>query len=396
MSNDGYHLYFSIIWTAKLIDHDTQQNDESGESVFPKRKQEQNCDRSHENSETVVADYKKYLYRKIIFVVASVLFLIIIAGIGMGVGKYSISFIDVYLEIINHLLQGGPLETTDARVVWDLRMPRMLTAIIAGVGLSVAGAAMQSMMKNPLADPFTTGISSGACLGATLSISLGLSLIGGFYGTVLNAFILSLVPVTVIVLLSKYKKATPAMMILAGISLMFIFDALTTYLMLTADPNSLAAAYAWTVGTLNKSSWDNLPVMFVTVLIGSIVLQYLSRYLNAMNSGDIVAKSLGVHVDRMRILILITISAVAAGVVSFTGVIGFIGLISPHIARIFIGSDNKYLIPASASIGASLMVFADIVAKTTTSSTLPIGIVTAMIGGPLFLILILRQKKDLW
>ena len=364
--------------------------------MFPKRKQEQNCDGSYENSETMVADYKKYLYRKIIFVVASVLFLIIISGIGMGVGKYSISFIDVYSEIINRFLHWGPLETTDAGVIWDLRMPRMLTAIIAGAGLSVAGAAMQSMMKNPLADPFTTGISSGACLGATLSITLGLSLIEGFYGTVLNAFILSLVPATVIILLSNYKKATPAMMILAGISLMFIFDALTTYLMLTANPNSLAAAYAWTVGTLNKSSWDNLPVMFVTVLIGSIVLQYLSRYLNAMNSGDTVAKSLGIHVDRMRILILITISAVAAGVVSFTGVIGFVGLISPHIARIFIGSDNKYLIPASASIGASLMVFADIVAKTITSSTLPIGIVTAMIGGPLFLILILRQKKDLW
>jgi iron complex transport system permease protein len=356
----------------------------------------QNCDSSLINSDTVVTDYKKYLYRKIILVVASVLFLIIIAGIGMGVGKYSISFIDVYSEIISRLLHWGPLETTDAGVIWNLRMPRMLTAIIAGVGLSVAGAAMQSMLKNPLADPFTTGISSGACLGATLSITLGLSLIEGFYGTVLNAFILSLVPVTVIILLSKYKKATPSMMILAGISLMFIFDALTTYLMLTANPNSLAAAYEWTVGTLNKSSWDNLPVMFVTVLMGSIVLQYLSRYLNAMNSGDTVAKSLGVHVDRMRILILVTISTVAAGVVSFTGVIGFIGLISPHIARIFIGSDNKYLIPASASIGASLMVFADIVAKSTTSSTLPIGIITAMIGGPLFLILILRQKKDLW
>jgi len=364
--------------------------------MFLKRKQERKCDSSHENSETVVADYKKYLYRKSICVVASVLFLIIIAGIGMGVGKYSISFIDVYSEIINRLLHWGPPETTDARVVWNLRMPRVLTAIIAGVGLSVAGAAMQSMMKNPLADPFTTGISSGACLGATLSITLGVSLMGGFYGTVLNAFILSLVPVTVIVFLSKYKKATPAMMILAGISLMFIFNALTTYLMLTADPNSLAAAYAWIVGTLNKSSWENLPVMFVTVLIGSTVLQYLSRYLNAMNSGDIVAKSLGVNVDRMRILILITISIVAAGVVSFTGIIAFIGLVSPHIARIFIGSDNKYLIPASASIGASLMVFADIVAKTVTSSTLPIGIVTAMIGGPFFLFLILRQKKDLW
>ena len=359
-------------------------------------KKEISFDSSYENSEVVVANYKKYLYRKIIFVIASVIFLIILVGIGMGVGSYSISFVDVYSEIFNRLLHWGPLVTTDAMVIWNLRLPRVLTAITVGVGLSVAGAAMQSMMKNPLADPFTTGISSGACLGAILSITLGVSLIGGFYGIVLNAFILSLVPVIFIVLMSKHKKATPAMMILAGISLMFIFNAMTTYLMLKANPTALGAAYEWIVGTLNKSSWDNLSVMFVIVLIGSIVLQYLSRYLNAMNSGDIVAKSLGVNVDRMRIVILITISIVAAGVVSFTGIIAFIGLVSPHIARIFIGSDNKYLIPASASIGASLMVFADIVAKTVTSTTLPIGIVTAMIGGPFFLFLILRQKKDLW
>jgi len=322
--------------------------------------------------------------------------LIILAGIEMGVGAYSISIGDVYFEIINRLLQWRPIETVDSGVIWNLRLPRLLMAIVAGVGLSVTGTGMQSMMKNPLADPFTTGISSGACLGATLSITLGISLIGGFYGTVLNAFIISLVPATVIVFVSKNKKVTPAMMILTGISMMFIFDALTTYLMLKADPTTLGAAYEWTVGTLNKSSWDNLPVMFVIVLIGSIVLLYLSRDLNAMNSGDIVAKSLGVNVYRTRIMILITISIVAAGVVSFTGIISFIGLVSPHIARIFVGSNNKYLIPASASIGASLMVFADIVAKTATSSTLPIGIVTAMIGGPLFLIIILKQKKDLW
>lgn len=351
---------------------------------------------SYRNDAVGVANYKNYIYKKIIFIIASFIFLIILSGIGMGVGSYTISFVGVYSEIFNRLLDWGPLTTTDAIVIWDLRLPRLLTAITVGIGLSVAGATMQSMMKNPLADPFTTGISSGACLGATLSITLGLSLIEGFYGVVLNAFILSLVPVTFIVLISQYKKASPATMILVGISLMFIFDAMTTYLMLKANPTTLGAAYEWTVGTLNKSSWNNLSAMFVIVLIGSIVLQYLSKSINAMNSGDIVAKSLGVNVSLMRILILIAISIVAAGVVSFTGIISFIGLVSPYIARIFIGSDNKYLIPASASVGASLMVFADIVAKTVAPSTLPIGIVTAMIGGSFFLFLILRQKKDLW
>jgi len=135
---------------------------------------------SYKDGAAEVADYKKYIYKKFFFVIASFIFLIILSGIGMGVGSYSISFVDVYSEIFNRLLHWGPLTTTDALVIWDLRLPRLLTAITVGIGLSVAGAAMQSMMKNPLADPFTTGISSGACLGATLSITLGLSLIEGF------------------------------------------------------------------------------------------------------------------------------------------------------------------------------------------------------------------------
>jgi iron complex transport system permease protein len=252
------------------------------------------------------------------------------------------------------------------------------------------------MMKNPLADPYTTGISSGASFGAVLAITFSIC-IGTFEAaTILFAFVFSLIPAAVIVLLSRFKKATAAMMILAGISVMYIFNAMTQYMLIVSDAEKMSAAYEWTVGTLNKSSWTSLPLMAAIVIVGSIVLILLSRYLNAMNSGDNYAKTVGVNVERMRITILVVISIVSASVVSFTGIIGFVGLVAPHVTRIFLGSDNRHLIPGSLLMGATMLVLCDILSKSFTTTALPIGIVTAFVGGPVFLFLIIRQKKEVW
>jgi iron complex transport system permease protein len=352
------------------------------------------------NDEEVTKMYHQYSafrYKKILIIVA-LLFILIVASIyGMSVGAYKLSFTTVYQIVIDHLAHlGDELTTLDERVVWNQRMPRLLTAIIAGGGLAVAGASMQSMMKNPLADPYTTGISSGASFGAVMAITLGLVIGSSQNGTVLMAFLFALIPAAVIILLSTFKKATAAMMILAGISVMYIFNALTQYMMLVADNETMAAAYEWTIGTLSKSSWDSLPIMFVVVFAGSITLMYLAKYLNAMNSGDNYAKTVGVNVERMRILILAIISVVAAAIVSFTGIIGFVGLVGPHVTRILMGSDNRHLLPASILMGATIMVLCDIAAKAFTNTALPIGIVTALIGGPVFLFLIIGQRKEAW
>ena len=150
------------------------------------------------------------------------------------------------------------------------------------------------------------------------------------------------------------------------------------------------------LGTLNKASWDNFGIIFGVAIVGSCLLFMLARYLNALNSGDNYARTLGINVEHIRIIILIIISIIAAGIVSFTGIIGFVGLVGPHMARILLGSDNKYLIPGSMLTGATLMVVADMLAKAFTATPVHIGIVTALFGGPLFLYLIMRQKKDSW
>jgi iron complex transport system permease protein len=346
-------------------------------------------------NENIINEYRAYKYVKAMMLLVVFALCMIALGIDIGLGPYSIDFFTVYQEIFSRILDWGAPLDIEGKIVWDLRMPRVLTALFAGLGLAMAGAAMQSMMKNPLADPYTTGISSGAALGATLAITLGLTIIPGNYGTVFNAFIFALIPAGFIILMSTYRKPSPAMIILSGISLMYIFNAIQSYLMIIADPNAAAAVYNWTVGTLNNASWDSIPFIFMVSLLGGIVLMYMARVLNTMNSGDAYSKSIGIDVNKSRIIILVTISLVAAGIVSFTGIIGFIGLVGPHIARIFVGSDNKILIPAAALMGAGLMLLADCIVQVV-AETMPVGIITSIVGGPIFMILILKQKKDVW
>ncbi|MCQ2079916.1 MAG: iron ABC transporter permease [archaeon] len=342
--------------------------------------------------------YKEYSISrrsKLLFLAAFVALFFILIGYKITLGEYDISFVKVYETLWNHLT-GNIKDALDDNVVWVQRLPRVLTAIFVGVGLAAAGAAMQSMMKNPLADPYTTGISSGALFGATLAMSLGFTIISGFYGRVLNAFIFAMVPALFITVLSRWKKPSPAMMILVGIAIMYIFNAVQSYMMLRADPNSASSIYTWSVGSIGMTTWEQIPVICIFSLGGFILLVLMTRTLNALNSGDAYAKSLGINVDHVRIVCLLLVSIIAAGIVSFTGIIGFIGLVSPHIARIFVGNDNRILLPASALLGACMMIVCDIVGFLILGATLQIGIVTAMIGGPLFMIILIAQQKEVW
>ena len=344
----------------------------------------------------LISEYRQKQRKKILLVLGGILLMIVLAIYDLSIGAYNLSFTDVYRIIFERLLDWNASKTTPVMVVWDLRMPRILTAIIAGAGLAIGGAAMQSMLKNPLADPYTTGISAGASFGVTIAILLGFTIINGSAGIIISAFIFSLIPTAFILFLSKVRRTPPTMMILAGIAIMYIFNAGVSYLMLHADPNGAAAVFNWTVGTLDRVSWKTLPAMLAVVFAGSAAIMYLSRQLNAINSGDAFAKSIGINVERLKIIILLLVSLVAAAVVSFTGTIGFIGIVAPHIARILVGSDNKFLIPSAALCGAMLLLISDVISHSMGPSTIPVGIVTAFIGGPLFIYLILKQKKQVW
>lgn len=342
------------------------------------------------------SEYRRSIVIKIGFIITCIFVAVVVMGISLTIGDYEIGFLETYGIIWDHIT-GNIQDVTKDSVICDLRMPRIITGVLTGAALAVAGATMQTTLKNPLADPYTTGISSGASFGATLAICLGVSFVGGGYVVVVNAFIFSLIPTAVIMVVSKMRGASPTTMVMAGIAVMYIFNAFTTVVKLFASPESLSSLFQWSVGSINGTRWDDVYVMIPFVIVGTIIIQILSRQLNVLISGDESAKTLGVDADRLRMISILVVALMTAAVVSFTGLIGFIGLVCPHVVRMFIGSDNRYLVPASAAFGVALLLFADLVGRTLIpTSALPVGVITAFIGGPLFLYLIVRQKKNRW
>ena len=197
--------------------------------------------------------------------------------------------------------------------------------------------------------------------------------------------------------ISGLKGVSPTTMILSGIAVMYIFNAFTTVMMLMADPDDMAAVYDWQVGTLGNATWENLPVSAGVTFVGVILLMFLANKLNVLSAGDDSAKTLGIDANKLRIISLIIVSLVAASIVSFTGIIGFVGLVSPHMVRLFIGADNRFLIPASGAFGVALVLISDLIGRTIIApAILQVGVVTAFLGGPLFLYLLIRQKKEVW
>jgi iron complex transport system permease protein len=343
-----------------------------------------------------MADFRRSIWLKYVFILAGVAVCLIVAGLSLGFGTYPISFQDAYMTIWYHIT-GNIQDPVDDIVVIRDRLPSIVVGILAGGGLAIAGAAMQSILKNPLAEPYTTGVSSGAIFGASLSIVFGFNLFGGDLALVGNAFIFSLIPVTFILMISKLKNASPTTMIMAGIAIMYIFNAMTTVIRLWSDPDSLSELYRWEVGTLSYAAWDNLYIMLPATLIGIVTIWLLSKQLNVLATGDENARTLGVDADRLRMLCLIVVAFMTAAIVSYVGLIGFIGLVAPHVVRMVIGADNRFLIPASISFGAALLLLADLIGKVIIApATVQVGVIMAFVGGPMFIWLIVRKNTKVW
>ncbi len=346
-------------------------------------------------SETVVV-YNRSIRMKFIFIAACLLVILVVVSYAVTVGAVNIGFFEVYQIIIDHLT--GNITSDYDHIVFNMRLPRVVAGIIAGAGLAICGVIMQSVLKNPLADPYTTGVSSGASFGATMAMTLGLAAFAGDGSVVILAFVFSLVPTVIIAMMSKFANASPTTVVMAGIGVMYLFNALTTVMMLWANSSDLNRIFYWQTGSLALiDGWESLPVMFGVVLVGLIISMILSGKLNVLATGDDSAKALGINADRMRIFTLVLTGVVSAAIVSYTGLIGFVGLVTPHIVRMFIGADNRYLIPASAIFGAALMIIADVIGRVVIyPSALPVGVVMSFIGGPFFLWMILRRNSNAW
>ena len=340
--------------------------------------------------------YSRSRRHKLTFILVCTAICFFISVYSVTIGPYPISVSEVLDILWKAVTFQTQTDETAAHIILSLRLPRIVGGLVCGFALGICGTAMQSMMKNPLADPYTMGISSGAGFGAALAMILGVQLVAGG-GVIVNAFVFAVIPALAVLFLSRFRRATPTMMILCGISLMYLFNALTQLFMLIADPDDLSAVYQWMVGSLDGMSYDAILLVFLISAVGSLYVQYMSNQLNVMGLGDESAQTLGVDVEKKRLVVLMVITLVAAAVVSFTGVIGFVGLVAPHIARTVIGADNRYLLPASGIFGSLLLVASDVVARTVASPViLPVGVITACIGGPLFMFLILRSTKESW
>ena len=329
---------------------------------------------------------------------------ILLVSVVMAFGSIFLSQImdtvtpDIVIEVLKAHLNGGSTDNHVAEtVVWDDGVPRAIMGVVVGAGLAVAGVVMQSLLRNPLAEPYTTGVASGASFGAALMFILGLPLIpvGDHSLAVnLNAIVLAMIPTLAIVLISKQSRMTPTTMILAGVAIMYVFRSMTSLMTLMADSENVEQLYIWNVGSLGPASWDNVGIVLAVTVICIVVLQLMSRDIGLMTVGDRSASSMGVSVRRVRALSLLLVAVMTATIVGFTGTIGFMGLVAPHVARLLVGSNARYLIPCSAAIGAIILIGCDCIANVIVG--IPVGVLTAIIGGPIFIMLLIKGAKRVW
>jgi iron complex transport system permease protein len=304
----------------------------------------------------------------------------------------------VKLKDVFAVISGGDeVSNTNRIIVLDLRLSRSLLAAVVGAALAMAGAAFQGLFRNPLADPFIIGASSGAALGASLAIAFNLSISFGSLSTVpIAAFAGSLLSVFVVFGISSAGSGRPPVvsLLLAGIALSSLLSSLVSFIMVVRD-DELHQIFFWLLGGFGGSSWKHLVGILPYVLPGAAVLLLLARPLDLLGFGEESAQSLGINISRMRLLTVLAASLTTAAAVAVSGIIGFVGLLAPHAARLLFGPSHRSLMPAAALVGAVILAAADILARTILSPVeLPVGILTSMLGAPFFLYLLRRRRRE--
>lgn len=310
------------------------------------------------------------------------------------IGRYPVSPLDVILAIISVFVPiNTNLDSTIYTVVWDIRLPRIIAAMIVGAALSISGASFQGTFQNPLVSPDILGVSSGAGFGAAIAILFSFS-------TVMiqtTAFLFGLVAVILTYSLSKRLRGNSILvMVLGGIAIGALFSAFISCIKYLADPDSkLPEIVYWLMGSLSAVNSNNVLMIIGPVLIGFTSLLLIGWRINVLSMGDDEARALGVNTEKMRLLVIFCCTLLTASAVSISGIIGWVGLVVPHAARMIVGPDNRKLLPASISLGATFLLLVDDVCRTATSIEIPLGILTAVIGAPVFIYL-LQKGYEGW
>lgn len=302
----------------------------------------------------------------------------------------------IFKSITNIFGAENIIDLADKIVIFDIRIPRVLVAIFVGIALSSAGLLMQGIFQNPLVSPYTLGISNGAAFGAALSIVLGLNLtIIGSYAIPLFAFIFAILTMIIVYLVAKASRNSSKSLVLSGVAIGYLFSAMVSFLKYVSSSDELPEIVFWMMGGMTGIAWKNIFIIMTIVIIGVLIMYKYSWELNIMALGEETAKSMGVNYNKRKTQFMIIATLMTAVAVAFTGIIGFVGIIAPHISRMIFGSDYRYLIPGTALTGALLLLVSDTLARNLFAPTeLPVGIITSFIGVPFFLYLIIRNKRE--
>lgn len=329
-------------------------------------------------------------------IVVIIVLAVLLAGtaiFAMTQGSISIPVSHVFRILIG---DSAELKESHIYIVLQVRLPRILLACMVGACLASIGAAFQAVFRNPMADPYIMGVSSGAAFGATVGLVLGFGVSLWGYSVVSSmAFLSSLASVALVYALAQYRgRITTTSILLAGVVVSYVLSAIISMLMILHD-DKVAAILSWTMGSFNAASWSEIKLMLIPFLLGMTYFLVIPRELNALSLSEEEALSLGVNVQRTKKIVLLASSAIAAFAVSVSGIIGFVGLVVPHVFRMIVGSNHKILVPTSILGGALFLLLSDTIARSfVLGFEPPVGIITSLIGGPFFLFLLQKHKRS--
>ena len=357
--------------------------------------------REKESPMDPIKELEKKNRRNTIIIITMLLAVVVVGVAWLFVGSSNMSFSDA----LDTMLGGG--SDAQRRIIWNIRGPRVLAAVIAGAGLSVAGLVMQTTLNNSMASPSTLGVSNAAVFGANLSI---IAFAGGFlstgnniqsfdaganpYATSVLAFLFSTASILLILGLCTVRSFSPNVVVLSGMAIGAVWTAATTILQFYATDVGLSAAVVWSFGDLGRATYRTDMVMAVVVLAGVVFFMLMAWKYNALLSGEATAKTMGVNVEGLRFVSLLLASLITAACVSFLGIIGFVGIICPHVTKKLLGQDHRVTIPVSCMMGSLLLVLADTASRSLGSgSALPVGAITSLLGAPFFIAIIFGRKE---
>lgn len=349
--------------------------------------------------------------KKLILIFFLSVILTAVSLVALGVGAVDIPVKDILRILGHHLFPNwmeGPAEEYYATIILRARLPRVLLAVITGISLAMSGVMMQGLLRNPLVSPFTLGLSSAASFGAAIALVLGPALMGGaYYGSfsilgesisnknfliIIMAFIAGLSSVALVLAIGRTQHLSQSVLVLSGIVVNYLFSAGISFMKFVSEDNVLREVTLWLMGGMWGATWSSVLVLIPIVGVCFVLMERCSVDLNALSGGDDVARNLGISVHRLRTYGLVLAAFVTSACLAFTGVIGFVGLMAPHICKMIMGADHRYLIPASALTGALILLLSDTVARVIMRPTeLPVGIIMYLIGGIFFIWLVTRK-----